>query len=90
MIQRSKLGLKFFSPAFSTPCLSSGPVNRSERDILQSRYLRRRVAHKQLARTSLSERGQVSFQSQYSVKNTKWRKEMHRKKRWRFAITSAN
>ena len=30
MIQRSKLGLKFFSPAFSTPCLSSGPVNRSD------------------------------------------------------------
>ena len=30
MIQRSKLGLKFFSPVFSTPCLSSGPVNRSD------------------------------------------------------------
>ena len=30
MIQRSKLGLNFFSPAFSTPCLSSGPVNRSD------------------------------------------------------------
>ena len=30
MIQRSKLGLKFFSQAFSTPCLSSGPVNRSD------------------------------------------------------------
>ena len=30
MIQRSKLGLKLFSPAFSTPCLSSGPVNRSD------------------------------------------------------------
>ena len=30
MIQRSKLGLKFFSPAFPTPCLSSGPVNRSD------------------------------------------------------------
>ena len=30
MIQRSKLGQKFFSPAFSTPCLSSGPVNRSD------------------------------------------------------------
>ena len=30
MIQRSKLGLKIFSPAFSTPCLSSGPVNRSD------------------------------------------------------------
>ena len=30
MIQKSKLGLKFFSPAFSTPCLSSGPVNRSD------------------------------------------------------------
>ena len=30
MIQKSKLGLNFFSPAFSTPCLSSGPVNRSD------------------------------------------------------------
>ena len=30
MIQRSKLDLNFFSPAFSTPCLSSGPVNRSD------------------------------------------------------------
>ena len=30
MIQRSKSGLKFFSPAFSSPCLSSGPVNRSD------------------------------------------------------------
>ena len=30
MIQRSKHGLKFFSSAFSTPCLSSGPVNRSD------------------------------------------------------------
>ena len=30
MIQRSKLGLKFISPVFSTPCLSSGPVNRSD------------------------------------------------------------
>ena len=31
------------------------------RDILQSRYLRRRVAHKQLARTSLSRAVNVSF-----------------------------
>ena len=30
MIQRSKIGLKFFSPTFSTPCLSSWPVNRSD------------------------------------------------------------
>ena len=30
MIQRSQRGLKFVSPAFSTPCLSSGPVNRSD------------------------------------------------------------
>ena len=30
MIQRSFAGLKFVSPAFSTPCLSSGPVNRSD------------------------------------------------------------
>ena len=30
MIQRSKLGLNFFSLAFSTPCLSLGPVNRSD------------------------------------------------------------
>ena len=44
---------EFFSPVFSTPCLSSGPVMR---DILQSRYLRSNGAHKQLARTSLIER----------------------------------
>ena len=30
MIQRSFAGLKFVSPAFSTPSLSSGPVNRSD------------------------------------------------------------
>ena len=30
MIQRGKLSLKFFCPAFSTPCLSSGPVNCSD------------------------------------------------------------
>ena len=30
MIQRSFTGLKFFSPAFSTPCLSSGPLNRND------------------------------------------------------------
>ena len=30
MIQRSFAGLKFFSPVFSTPCLSSGLVNRSD------------------------------------------------------------
>ena len=30
MIQRSFAGLKFVSPAFSTPCLSSGAVNRSD------------------------------------------------------------
>ena len=54
MIQRSFAGLKFVSPAFSTPCLSSGPVNEVMRDILQSRYLRSNVAHKPLARTSLS------------------------------------
>ena len=57
MIQRSKIGLKIFSPAFSTPCLSSGPVNRNQTVkwcvTLQSRYLRSSVARKQLARTSL-------------------------------------
>ena len=30
MIQRSKIGLKFFPPAFSTPCLCSGSANRSD------------------------------------------------------------
>ena len=58
MIQGSKIDV-IFSPAFSRPCLSSGPVSRNNtevmRDVLQSRYLRSNVAHKQLARTSLRE-----------------------------------
>ena len=42
MIQRSFAGLKFFSPVFSTPCLSSGPESiEVMRDILQSRYQQR-------------------------------------------------
>ena len=43
MIQRSKMDV-IFSPAFSTPCLSSGPANREVmRDIFQSRYLRSKL-----------------------------------------------
>ena len=40
---------EFFSPVFSTPCLCSGLLIEVMRDILQSRYLRSNVAHKQLA-----------------------------------------
>ena len=53
MIQRSKLGLNFFFPGVVDAMFIFGTC-QSMRDILQSRYLRRRVAHKQLARTSLS------------------------------------
>ena len=57
MIQSSKIDV-IFSLAFSRPYLSSVPslvVTNTEvmRDVLQSRYLRSKVAHKQLARTSL-------------------------------------
>ena len=45
---------EIFSPEFSTPFFFRDLSIVVMRDILQSRYLRRRVAHKQLARTSLS------------------------------------
>ena len=54
MIQRSKLGLKFFPWRFRRHVYLRDLSIVVMRDILQSRYLRRRVAHKQLARTSLS------------------------------------
>ena len=49
MIQRSKIGLKFFPRRFLRRhvYLRDQPIVVM-RDILQSRYLRRRVAHKQL------------------------------------------
>ena len=53
MIQRSKLGLKFFPPRFRRHVYLRDLSIVVMRDILQSRYLRRRVGHKQLARTSL-------------------------------------
>ena len=54
MIQRSKLGLNFFPRRFRCHVYLQDLSVVVMRDILQSRYLRRRVAHKQLARTSLS------------------------------------
>ena len=54
MIQKSKLGLKFFPRRFRRHVYLRDLSIVVMRDILQSRYLRRRVAHKQLARTSLS------------------------------------
>ena len=53
MIQRSKLGLNFFPRLFRRHVYLWDLLIVVMRDILQSRYLRRRVAHKQLARTSL-------------------------------------
>ena len=53
MIQTSKLGLNFFSRRFRRHVYLRDLSIVVMRDILQSRYLRRRVAHKQLARTSL-------------------------------------
>ena len=53
MIQRSKIGLKFFPRRFRRHHYLRDQPIVVMRDILQSRYLRRRVAHKQLARTSL-------------------------------------
>ena len=53
MIPRSKLGLKFFPRCFRRHVYLQDLSIVVMRDILQSRYLRRRVAHKQLARTSL-------------------------------------
>ena len=54
MIPTSKLGLKFFPGCFRRHVYLKDLSIVVMRDILQSRYLRRRVAHKQLARTSLS------------------------------------
>ena len=54
MIQRSKLGLNFFARRFRRHVYLRDLSIVVMRDILQSRYLRRRVAHKQLARTSLN------------------------------------
>ena len=62
MIQRSKLGLKFFPRRFRRHVYLRDLSIVVMRDILQLRYLRRRVAHKQLARTSLI------------VGNEKWKK----------------
>ena len=56
MIQRSKLGLKFFPLRFRRHVYLRDLSVVVMRDILQSRYLRRRVAHKQLARTSLKKK----------------------------------
>ena len=55
MIQRSKLGLKFYPRRFRRHVYLRDLSIVVMRDILQSRYLRKRVAHKQLARTSLRE-----------------------------------
>ena len=54
MIQRSKLGLNFFARRFRRHVYLRDLSIVVMRDTLQSRYLRRRVAHRQLARTSLS------------------------------------
>ena len=54
MIQRSFAGLKFVSPAFRRHVYLRDLSIEVMRDILQSRYLRSNVAHKQLARTSLN------------------------------------
>ena len=56
MIPRSKLGLKFFPGCFRRHVYLKDLLIVVMRDILQSRYLRRRVAHKQLARTSLTKK----------------------------------
>ena len=60
MIPRSKLGLKFFPRCFRRHVYLQDLSIVVMRDILQSRYLRRGVAHKQLARTSLK-RNELSF-----------------------------
>ena len=54
MIQRSKFSLNFFPRRYRRHVYLRDLSIVVMRDILQSRYLRRRVAHKQLARTSLS------------------------------------
>ena len=65
MIQRSKLGLKFFLRRFRRHVYLRDLSIVVMRDILQSRYLRRRVAHKQLARTSLMAADPKMFSHQY-------------------------
>ena len=53
MIQRSSSGLKYFLRSFRRHVYFRDQSIEVMRDILQSRYLRSNVAHKQLARTSL-------------------------------------
>ena len=65
MIQRSKLGLKFFPLRFRRHVYLRDLSIVVIRDILQSRYLRRRVAHKQLARTSLISPLRLIFTSKF-------------------------
>ena len=55
MIQRSKIGLKCFPRRFGRHVYLRDQSIVVMRDILQSRYLRSNVAHKQLARTSLKD-----------------------------------
>ena len=66
MIQRSKLGLKFFPRRFRRHVYLRDQSIEVMCDILQSRYLRSNVAHKQLARTSLSPR----FSNQLGLSQT--------------------
>ena len=54
MIQRSFAGLNFFPRRFRRHVYLQDQSIEVIRDILQSRYLRSNVAHKQLARTSLT------------------------------------
>ena len=54
MIQRSFAGLKFFPRCFQRHVYLRDQSIEVMRGILQSRYVRSNVAHKQLARTSLS------------------------------------
>ena len=56
MIQRSKIGLNFFPRRFRCHVYLRDQSIVVMRDILQSRYLRSNIAHKQLARTSLSDK----------------------------------
>ena len=54
MIERSFAGLNFFPRRFRRHVYLRDLSIEVMRDILQSRYLRSNVAHKQLARTSLT------------------------------------
>ena len=58
---RSFAGLKFFPRCFRRHVYLRDQSIEVIRDILQSRYLRSNVAHKQLARTSLKENRQLFF-----------------------------